>query len=615
MRLAEISENYGGQFGVFQGGQFAQYFPLGALYAVNDIIYSLGMLDSNVAQLIASGLKFEDFEGAVDEIKAVLNAKSVKQMLVNYVNSSMQIDNSVHSTWQNELSDLGFPRGDEGVSITNIAISNGGAITHQNNIAKIDANISLSAVVDFILQCIRSHHKENCPINSRRFHPSSLGVFADIYPNIDRNTLVYHFYVNYKKYFRWGQDVVMSLYNSYKYSPSNIIPLDEVNGSYFQVDTNIRDIDDEEEYFGLISIDSLLINQSIKFMFIPTASSLCLGNGSTIPESYYGINNINIGSYYSDIPFDRVFLNSSDRSMFHTSLRGYGLESFLESVLLSEDANIIGPFFAENLSQYTTLNMTNVSWSTSDTSVATITSSGTLQIISPGFVDVIANGLVAGLPRTISMRVMTGIPNYDLTYLDRSVFYTNYSVYATPTNQEINDYLPILNLRYDWGIKIGEGDITWSVNGGLVHNVAFLNEFDRETVYFKASNSIYSSAISSIVLRPRPLIHEFELPINGDGEILGPNGEIIETRSINSQTLARNIKCVVNGNVTLYFDYIPNSFDICRAAIQNDDIRNIIMTMKPWGEDEFTVISVLVSDEETGETQESALRFIYNDDL
>lgn len=59
-------------------------------------------------------------------IQRYLYSDAPKQMFVNYVNEQGLLDNSVHDSWQRELNEIGFPLGDPGKPITNLAIVNGG---------------------------------------------------------------------------------------------------------------------------------------------------------------------------------------------------------------------------------------------------------------------------------------------------------------------------------------------------------------------------------------------------------------------------------------------------------------------------------------------------------
>ena len=71
------------------------------------------------------------------ELTEIGNHMSVKQMLSNYVNSSWNYDFSIFNQFQTSLLDMGFPKGDPGFPIENVAIINGfkrGSCTQNENI-------------------------------------------------------------------------------------------------------------------------------------------------------------------------------------------------------------------------------------------------------------------------------------------------------------------------------------------------------------------------------------------------------------------------------------------------------------------------------------------------
>ena len=96
--------------------------PLGALYFVHQLLcMSRGY---TTAGDLFSGGQMSAIQSAVSNL---VNSMAVRQMLVNYVDYSGNVDNSVHRDWQSELNLLGFPEGDYGEGIQNLAIVNGRA--------------------------------------------------------------------------------------------------------------------------------------------------------------------------------------------------------------------------------------------------------------------------------------------------------------------------------------------------------------------------------------------------------------------------------------------------------------------------------------------------------
>ncbi len=101
--------------------------PLGALYFVPQAINLL--YNTNIPDVIDGATC-----GLLDDTKQalynIMHAQSVKQMLMNYVDTNGELNNSTYDEWQAEIRAKGFPQGDAGVGISNLAIANGGEIVN-----------------------------------------------------------------------------------------------------------------------------------------------------------------------------------------------------------------------------------------------------------------------------------------------------------------------------------------------------------------------------------------------------------------------------------------------------------------------------------------------------
>ena len=94
---------------------------------LNDVssFIATALQDENVTELLG----YEEIDPQqLQVIDKYLNAPSVKQMLINYVDESGELNNTVHNQWQNELAAIGFPEGDPGNKMIRLAVSNGGDI-------------------------------------------------------------------------------------------------------------------------------------------------------------------------------------------------------------------------------------------------------------------------------------------------------------------------------------------------------------------------------------------------------------------------------------------------------------------------------------------------------
>ena len=601
--------------------------PLGALYAAMDLVFSMNLLNPEICSRANKKLNLGllNPENLGYRVKKCLRGTSVKQMLLNYVNESGVLDNSVHSAWQNELNGMGFPQGDLGSSITNIGISNGGTniLNPSDTLFHLDFFGRTKFLGEELLYFAMTHFKDEIPQNIRaKCRNSALTINTNILPFFSNSSLLYNIKIDYQKFFWWRKkDENIPLRNRTIYAPSTGFPMDLCNGSYFE----IYEGSDYANYNISDSFNNLLVwgnyNYSVAqyFMFIPTASALCVGVANPLTGNEYLMSYSDLGSMMPSIPFNSVYLNSYNYPSEHINLgSSRDIQNYIKSCL-SLEAIISGPKCAVQGSSYSAIGLENVSWSTSDSSVATIstsgTGSGTIHIVSPGFVTITATGTAAGSTVSISKRIMTGIPNYIISAENASLFETRYNLSATCSNPEINDFEDFINLSYDWGVKVGNGPITWYDNKSLTWMLTFVDENQQETVYFKAKCLQHTSAVSSIVLRPRQIIANPLLMVSGDGNVIGPEGsfEIIATKS--AQGEQRKIKCILNDKYVLEFNYLPNSYDICKRAAADENFRALLMSVKPWGEKDFLIIKMLIIDEESGERQETALKLKYTDQL
>lgn len=128
------------------GAQQGVDVPTGIQYLMNhanNAIIEVGL--ANVASAYVKLLK-----GGTLMLK---ETQAAKQMIKNYITSTGRSDNSIHTAWQTELTNLGYPSQN---GIRNIAISNGSEcglpqdVTATNLIFQYDATNELDAGGDFI---------------------------------------------------------------------------------------------------------------------------------------------------------------------------------------------------------------------------------------------------------------------------------------------------------------------------------------------------------------------------------------------------------------------------------------------------------------------------------
>jgi hypothetical protein len=83
---------------------------LSQLYAGSP--YASAYTNVYVGNVVDAGLNLQDFPAA-------------REMLIDFLNTNQQVDNSIHTSWQTTLTNLGYPKGNGGITTKVIAVSNG----------------------------------------------------------------------------------------------------------------------------------------------------------------------------------------------------------------------------------------------------------------------------------------------------------------------------------------------------------------------------------------------------------------------------------------------------------------------------------------------------------
>lgn len=212
---------------------------------------------------------------------SIADVPAARQMQYNWVNRSYGINNVIHDAWQQELSNLGYPIGypAQGKPIRNIAIANGSecGVTQVNNgnimsyVKDAGRNTFLSnyiGIMDFFYGSMISN-----PLVA-----SVGGLFpgksywqvdfqSKYMTTLNENKNIYHGSIKYKKKVFWFIPVSITITEKDVNQPSGILPYDIYGGGYQKSPTDN------------VPLDNIVSNS---FGFIPTASSLDIGKGTTI---------------------------------------------------------------------------------------------------------------------------------------------------------------------------------------------------------------------------------------------------------------------------------------------------------------------------------------------
>ena len=235
------------------------------------------------------------------DLDAALNLSerpAAQQMLINFVNDNMVVNNTVHDTWQNELELMGYPEETD----NNIAVSNGSecGFTQDFNPGDELFAVNGNAKPSVLLSVISRFFNLFIPFTDITSIGAAL-LFNDTAPLIsllpggrttyeveflgkayplNQTTRIYHGKISIKKKVLWFIPVETHLTNESGFSESTKLPYDYYHGG--ELDTSFATL-----MLGNINMENLLGSVNIdlqsqnSFDFVPTPSSLDIGQGST----------------------------------------------------------------------------------------------------------------------------------------------------------------------------------------------------------------------------------------------------------------------------------------------------------------------------------------------
>ena len=400
----------------------------GLMFSYRDII------DVYNNQLIAGVSYLSGQLSSFTELTEIGNHMSVKQMLSNYVNSSWNYDFSIFNQFQTSLLDMGFPKGDPGFPIENVAIINGGRRVdgslslHSSGDHLLDIHLSTSAnaLLGAIIRSLYSYSEDAkyASIPGK----TTLRYELKAFPFLSNGALVHRMKISYTKKFLWLLPKNYVIKDISHYSPLSGSALDGVSASYY-------DLWPIEEYKE--ELDSLVAswfpNPSFSFelakriAFIPTASAFASTDYSRDFRTNHPAPKI-------DTPFTSYIM--PDTTTYHTSFYS-GIGHWLETV---EGMSIDGPLMPESGDVYSMPSgyTSSFSWSTSASNIASISSSGVLTVSGNGLVDIIAWKDSATYVVSKRKTVMAGLPRMAITSNHSG---TEYSLRAEFIDDGVEDFL------------------------------------------------------------------------------------------------------------------------------------------------------------------------------
>lgn len=409
--------------------------PLGLQFAFRD----LGkILDNIIGQSIITNNNTLVLLALYNEVLSCMQSASASQMMYYQVQDDYSIcDNN---NWQAFLDDLGFPKGDPGCPIENLAIFNGGAPDTttdplMNLYVNVENQFSQSQVLLWLLTWL-SNISISFQINHNR---GDSGI-------VDNSSAYYK-----KKFLCFPEKTIYLLGDNNETiithnSDNWMLDYDVIQGSSLStIDTT---------YGTGNNILSIGINS---FPFIPVASAL-----ST--EYYHRDYRNNQPHPLEDIPFSSYYFPQSREKHQHVD------STYFSWIYRQSNMAIIGPTgFAKTGDTFSIQRVgtdySNGKWSTSDSLVAHF-SGDSLVVLNPGPVRITYSCTDQNDSRVKYYKhrnVFAGIPEMALSKDNNGN--GTYTVSATCVNPSIRaafaQSVADSTFTYRWGRKVGHGSIQW----------------------------------------------------------------------------------------------------------------------------------------------------------
>ena len=603
--------------------------PLGALYAIHSIIsfYKGYTNAANLSDLLPD-INLNLGYDPIELIYKYLYSNAAKQMLINYVSPSGVLDNLAHGIWQNELREMGFPKGLNGHTCYCKCITNGGAIdlsAYSDHYLYASANAYGNWIFNTIVTIAGIlRRKEISTILNELFNGqfdsntlfklgshSIDGTFL-IKPFTSSGCNVFETNIVYTKNTSWKEQTLQrTIFSSCKNAP-NAFAVDAVNGSYFDLSNVKQFLPNSPQYintnYGKATIE---IDMTDKIMFIPTASSLCIGKGELDLPSACRNNDYFVNpNYVLETPFCGVLRDTSllGNASYHISR----INKMFEWALIPPINNIVGPQIPNNGDQYYVYPYKdNIQWSTSDATIASISNDGRIEISGSGYLTIFAMYNNNGHLYSASKRIMVGLPEFTLSTIKSSIDYS-VIVQATPIIDENEDFELPNDIIYQWGTLIN-GEIIWNT-------MESYKTTTMTTVYFRALYKNYTSSVYSLLVIPpsKPIIipptPNFPiLNVTNSGQIIDTSleNDIIKVKSSNSEAISYTFTIE---NYKFHFEGIPSARQLLNEMLKYDYFVNLIKQLKPWSTDQILLLKLAysTSNQYNGET---ILKLVYKDSL
>lgn len=332
---------------------------------------------------------------------SIADLPASRQMLYNWVNTDYDIFNTIHDAWQQDLSNIGYPQGDAGQPIRNIAIANGSEcgtdydvdtlISYNKTAADKTILNSIIGLTDIGVGLVLTGTWQGAVLIALGVLPGSskydIAFNASAMRVLNANKQIYSGNITYKKKILWFIPVSVNLVNETQPQPFGVLPYDVYGGGAYTIENYLGDLFDQ-----LPTIEN---NGTFgRYDFIPTASSLDIGSGAvTINDQDYRMEYIgaNPPPTPKNSPFDNFVShfdqnnpqnNNSEHISFNRRNGDWLATELAGNDALSDDCTfrcddgeiISGPSLICSTGSYSlSIDVTSVTWDLIPASAGTIT--------------------------------------------------------------------------------------------------------------------------------------------------------------------------------------------------------------------------------------------------
>lgn len=467
-------EHHVGTYVSFDSPHMGANIPLGVLYGYHGIMSFL-----KEKEILSSLLKkYTDAERLIAVGDRLAYSTAAQQMLLNYVDPAGNLNNTVHIQWQKELKNLGFPNGDTGKEFKRLAIANSDYTLPNTNTPLISCDLSagsnitmivaplLSAVTTVLLQDVVAGLLVILPGRDE-----VKGVFECL-PATTIGEKITHINIGYKKTFLWTIPISKTVFSYDRYHSGNCL-YDTYSASEWGADKiNLPSGSSYSSIFGYYGAD---IKLASGIPFIPTASALAVGDGiSNSPAQFSTVPTGNVSPFGEAYYMESITNNQKHLSISHNAMTW--LKSQLTTAIIGPSAGYTGVKYQLSATS------SGIVWSSSDTSIATISQQGILNVLGNGLVQITAkhNGVI------YSKTIMVGMPKYILA---ANHVPNGFKIDANLITSQFSNPSEQLNniVSYHWGVKFPNKQIVWNVTSEP--SILVPLEYKNVTVYFKVCDS------------------------------------------------------------------------------------------------------------------------------